>query len=29
MESTIYLTTGLIDMYEDQDVELESALVKV
>lgn len=29
MESMVYLTTGLQDNYENQDVELESTLVKV
>lgn len=29
MESIVYLTTGLTDNYENQDIDLESALVKV
>ncbi|XP_018579425.1 acyl-CoA dehydrogenase family member 9, mitochondrial [Anoplophora glabripennis] len=29
MESVLYLTTGLIDSYENQDCELESAIVKI
>lgn len=29
MESMVYLTTGLIDSYENQDVEVESAIIKV
>lgn len=29
MESALYFTTGLIDWYDRQDIELESAIVKV
>ncbi|KAJ8983204.1 hypothetical protein NQ317_016425 [Molorchus minor] len=29
MESMLYLTTGLLDSYENQDCELESTIVKV
>lgn len=29
IESTTYLTTGLVDQYENQDCELEAAIVKV
>lgn len=28
LESMIYLTAGLIDVYQDQDVELETAIIK-
>jgi hypothetical protein len=29
LESMIYLTTGMYDNYEDQDIEMEAAIVKV
>lgn len=29
IESMIYLTAGLLDNYENQDCELEAAIVKV
>lgn len=29
IESMTYLTTGLIDGYENQDVDLEAAMLKV
>lgn len=29
IESMTYLTTGLIDRYENQDVDLEAAMLKV